>query len=150
MHWLKAQKGQRNQQLIRILESLLDSNQYSSVLLIKILDFFEWWLGLNQSNLEAFWVMSRFKSNFRNILSYKLIWMNSCKAIVSHELSQIKIFWDWVEKNQILSRTHVCSLCTPFALSSAFSLHLLAINFFFVSLKTHHYHHTLPQTGRQW
>ena len=59
--------------------------------------------------------MSQFKSKFRKFqksgLSRELIWINSCKAIVSHELSQIKTFWDWIESNKKLSRTHVC--CGP-------------------------------------
>ena len=61
------------------------------------------------------WVMSRFGSNFRKVLwvmswfewkysgsflSREPIWMNSCKAIVSHALIQIKTFWDWVESNE--------------------------------------------------
>ena len=38
-----------------------------------------------------------------------MIWINSCKTIMSHELSQIKTFWDWIESNKKMSRTHVWS-----------------------------------------
>ena len=52
--------------------------------------------------LEAFWVVRRFESKFRNPLSRELIWIMSCEAIVSHELIRVRTFWDWVEsiKNQ--------------------------------------------------
>ena len=44
----------------------------------------------------------------KSILSRELIWINSCKAIGSHELSGIKTFWDWIESNkEIESRVKI-------------------------------------------
>ena len=51
----------------------------------------------------------------KSALSRELIWINSCKTIVSHELIRIKTFWDWVESNtENLSRTYVWYLHTPY------------------------------------
>ena len=75
---MKAKKVQQNQQLTRIIESWLDSNQYFSFL-----------------SHESIWIKFQ-----KTILSRELVWINSCKVIVSHELSRIKTFWDWAESNK--------------------------------------------------
>ena len=59
----------------------------SLVIWIKIFwKLFESWADLNQIQ--------------KSIFSRELIWISSCKVIVSHELSRIKTFWDWVESNK--------------------------------------------------
>ena len=78
---------------------------------IKILEsFFESWVDLNQNILEAFWVVSRFESNFRNpfwVMSWfesipvKPLWVMSW---VESKLSDTKL----IRIKNILSRTHVC------------------------------------------
>ena len=52
----------------------------------KFSKFFESWVDMNQIS--------------EIILSRELVWINSCKAIVSYELSRIKAFWDWIESNK--------------------------------------------------
>ena len=105
----KPKEGQRDQQLIQIIESWLASNQYSRY-------FFESWVDLNPNSGKFFCEGSIWIKFQKAILSRKLTWINSCKAIVSHKLSQIKTFWDWVESNKKLSHTHVCSTVNQLSL----------------------------------
>ena len=95
-HLRKAQEGQRNQLLIRVIEPWLDSNKY----------FFMGCLNQNQkilalNLLEAWVALTQFLET--PFLNRELIWINSCKAILSHELNQ-----NLFESKIFLSRTHVC------------------------------------------
>ena len=93
IEWMRK-KGHRNQQLIRIIEPWLDSSQYSRLFLshksiwIKIPDFFlsrEFiWIKIFWKFLSRELILIKFLGSW-NILSRELIWITSCKAIMSHE-----------------------------------------------------------------
>ena len=86
-----------------------ESLNHESIQIKFLKSFFESWVDVNQSILEPFLSHQLIWIKFqKSILSCELIWINSCKAIESHELIPIKTFWDWVESNKKMSRTHVC------------------------------------------
>ena len=106
----KPKKGQRNQQLIWIIETWLDSIPYS-IFFEPWVDlnqnsgkFFESWVDLNQNILEAFQIVSRFGSNFRNpfwVMSwFQSILVKPCESLVESNRNFLSL--SWIDKKWVV------------------------------------------------